>query len=53
MCLCFFLNQYPMAGSNLDGDCGVSMDEVELINNDISSPDICWLSDSPLVDECG
>ena len=35
-----------MAGSNLDGDYLTSMDEVELINNDISSSDVCRLLDS-------
>ena len=52
VCVFFFI-QYLITGSNLDGDCGASMDEVELINNDTSSTYICWLSDSPLVDECG
>ena len=36
-------------GSNLDGDCLAMMEEVELINNDISCSDMCRLSDSKLV----
>ena len=38
-----------MEGDKIDGDCAASVDEVELINNDISSTDICRLSDSQLV----
>ena len=38
-----------MDGSKIDGDCAASMDEVELINNDVSSTDMCRLSDSQLV----
>ena len=38
-----------MDGSKIDGDCAASMDEVELINNDIASTDMCRLSDSQLV----
>ena len=36
-------------GSNLDSDCVVSMEEIDLIDNDISCTDICRLSDSKLV----
>ena len=35
-------------GSNLDGDCVGEVEEVELINNDISCTYICRLSDSKL-----
>ena len=38
-----------MTGSNLHGDCVATMDEIQLINNDIFSTDICRLSDSQLV----
>ena len=38
-----------MTGSNLHGDCVATMDEIQLINNDISSTYICRLSDSQLV----
>ena len=38
-----------MAGSNMDGDFAVSMDEVDFINNEISLLYVCRLSDFQLV----
>ena len=42
-----------MTGSNLDGGCAATIDEVELISNDIFSTDICRLPDSQLFDVDG
>ena len=42
-----------MTGSNLDGDCAATIDEVELINNNFFPTDICRLPDSQLFDVDG